>query len=158
MVSFESYKNQQFSNSHWFIVWSFILARPIITSTTTTTSTIRPSQTTSALDDWQPLFTGSSIQGFGEWLGGVNNRFPVSYADVQPQFVFPINLDGEFFNVFQLLYKCFIWSQINLFIVKITAHSTSPQFTFYFLNHFVIPSINQNTHWAKPKHAFIFVL
>jgi len=43
---------------------------------TRTTSTIRPSQTTTSLADWQPLFVGSEEQGFGAWLGGVNNRFP----------------------------------------------------------------------------------
>ena len=69
--------------------------RPMATTTTTTSSTIRPSQTTSSLADWQPLFVGSEEHGFGAWLGGVNNRFPVSYADVQPQFVIPIEIEGR---------------------------------------------------------------
>jgi hypothetical protein len=34
-------------------------------------------------------------EGFGAWIGGVNNRFPVSYADVQPKFVIPIEVNGE---------------------------------------------------------------
>jgi hypothetical protein len=29
-------------------------------------------------------------------MGGSNSRFPVSYADVQPQFVIPIEVEGTF--------------------------------------------------------------
>jgi len=65
------------------------------TTSTTTASTIRPSQTTASLDDWQPIFRGSLGQGFGDWIGGVNNRFPVSYADVQPEFLIPVQAENQ---------------------------------------------------------------
>ena len=55
-----------------------------------------------------------------------------------------------------LIVQMFHLILINSFVFKIMAHFTSPLFTLYFphllwnfLNYFVIPSINQNTHYIR---------
>ena len=65
------------------------------TTTTTTTTTPEPTTTTEAPPtaqgkDWTP----KAGESFGDWVGGVQHRYPTKYADIKPNFVIPLDVKG----------------------------------------------------------------
>ena len=66
------------------------------TTTTTTTTTQKPTTTTPTaaarieFRDWTP----KSGESFGDWVGGVQHKYPTKYTDIRPNFVMPIDVKG----------------------------------------------------------------